>query len=557
MVEHDDSFDFTIRRSSRSLSSGYRLFRKKSRSIKQPDIVFPPDASMNDMLAILINKLLAESSRDEEETIVFQTYCFKEIFHLFQEIHANHEDIECEPELMANGQFVSLLLDFFDVDKHVQDRNTLKVQFHALEILCLLQSRNRGYSDLIAAENGISILIRFLRSHRSHSAYALSVHVQDGIVVVLQTLCSLNPRHRIEMVQTGALSYIYALCIDLRIHYDSHQHGVAAMGGKAKSPRKSLAEWLDLNEKALIRSVAAFFQSLCRIHEHNEDGRFMECLSIQLKITKMLICCSDGALQKFGALAFASLCNAAYFSFDALSDGEVQLFDPWFDSVRRKWTRWSRRCCCLCIYAKRRITTLLADDGLKAEWVENSDFIRTRSATLKTVLNHCIDHQNAAMRSSTALALLQNKNAVLRLMACTKLRERVQETKAVDLIGDEVICCLLEVALVDESDEVIAESVLILTELVDIGLAAVVFVEKEGLKHVLDAIKRADGQELEVLLDLLNLLLTALSLDAIKVELVDAMTNQGGFQVIMNLEHGQKNLEIAECCDKIMNLNPN
>ena len=366
----EGSFDFTSRKHTGSLSSGYQLFRKKSISIKLPEISYPDDATLNEKLFILCNKLKVESMRNEEETIVFQSFCFKEVFYLLTELKANKEDIEMESELLSNGAFISLLLEFFKFEEHVQDKNTLRLQFHALKILYFLQCRDRKYSDLIVEERGIPTLIGFLRRHNSHHAHGLSVEVQEQIVVILSLLCTLDEGpmsessqiNREAMIECHILKYVYKLCILLRIHYDSLER--AGTWNRARSPRKSLAEWLGRSEKALIRSVAGLFQNLCLVQKG-------EHISIQLKVTKMLLCCSDSALQKFGAMAFASLSDAAYSSFIAFEEDQTKRYSPICLSLKRfcrKIRKWTLRCCTLCLYAKER---LFSEDANR-KWVEDS-----------------------------------------------------------------------------------------------------------------------------------------------------------------------------------------
>ena len=167
------------------------------------------------------------------------------------------------------------------------------------------------------------------------------------------------------------------------------------------------------------------------------------------------------------------------------------------------------------------------------------------------------------MRSIAALALLQNRNSVVRFMVCHKLKALVQKTKDVDLIGDEAIQCLLEdILLRDASNAVITESVHILRALIDIGLAVDILVDKKGLQCVLQAIQAADKVESPVLGDvqcrktLLDFLLYVIESDPTETGLVNTMSKEGGFQVIQNLKHCQTTPKCAATIDKILKLNP-
>ena len=390
--------------------------------------------------------------------------------------------------------------------------------------------------------------------HHGISSLCCLFFVQDLIVVLLHSMCTLDRTFRDEMVECRALNYIYKLCILLRIHYDS-------LGKGSRSPRKSLAEWLDLKEKALIRSAAALFSSLCQIHKDDDDQRFLEYLSIELKVTKIFMCCSDSALQKSGAMAFAAISDAAYCSFTEFEDDGVNAPKEngchlMMRRIRMKMRRWSRALCSLCIYAKERWRR---KEG-KAKWVENADFHRARDSTLKMVLNYCLDHDHESMRTLTALALLRNKNRVLRLKVSVKLEEMLRERKPEELIGDEVIECLLkEVLAKDGSEAVISESVRILSHLLDMGLGQKIVIEREGVHFVLEAIQIADqqGSEDKVICDLLTFLLKCIRLDSIGEGLViDVMVKENGFETIQNLEVRKCNLEIAQSVEQILKLKP-
>ena len=148
-------------------------------------------------------------------------------------------------------------------------------------------------------------------------------------------------------------------------------------------------------------------------------------------------------------------------------------------------------------------------------------------------------------------------------MVCHKLKEMVQETKDVDLIGDEVIECLLnEILLRDASNAVITESVHILSALIDIGLATDILIDQNGLKCLLAAIQTADKEDSAVLGDiqckevLLEFVLRVVETDPTETGLVNKMSDEGGFEMIENLEHTQKTPKMNEIINKILSWNP-